>query len=264
MTDFPDFSADRIDPTKFMRAINSQGCCLVRGALPPEGLAPYLELARAAYAFREHQDAQGDLPEAFVRNFYEVGHTLPQDLEGAGGIAGMIDMVLKSPLRRLLKGIFGAEVSFILNNTLPRKVDATGKIPKTPFHQDATFLQTPSLILNLWTPLQDCGVTAPGLEVLAKPLTNVETPPNYAQEELFYYDRMGLAEDAVIGKFGAEALWHPEMKVGDVLIFTHLTIHRTHLTPEMTEDRISMEMRCGAANAPALQQRGFDLHTIAV
>jgi len=262
--DFPDFRAAETDATRFMRAIRDHGCCLLRAALPTETLAAYLALARAAYAFREEQRARGELPDAFMRNFYEVGHTLPQDLEAAGGVAGIIRMVVDSPIRPLLRGAMGPEVAFILNNTLPRRVDPEGLVPKTPFHQDATFLGNPALVINFWTPLHACGVTAPGLEVLAIPLAAVEPPPNYAREDLFYYDRMGLEDAAVKQKFGEDRLWHPAMEAGDVLAFTHMTIHRTHVTPEMTADRISLEIRCAPASAPGLKERGFQLEVVAL
>lgn len=260
----PDYQADRIDPTRFLKGIKQQGCCLIRGALDTAALGTYYDQAAAAYAFREEQRARGELPESFMRNFYEVGHTLPQDLDPVGGVDGFIDLFVQSPLRRLMKAAMGPKVAFILNNTLPRRCDPAGIVPKTPFHQDATFLGDKVFIINFWTPLQDCGITAPGLEVVTRPIQETEPPPNYDKEELFYYDRMGLEEDKVIEKYGADMLWHPEMKRGDVLAFTDMTIHRTYVTEQMADDRISMEVRFASATAPGLAERGFNVKVVDV
>jgi hypothetical protein len=50
--------------------------------------------------------------------------------------------------------------------------------------------------------------------------------------------------DAIVRRtFPAETFWRPVLKAGDVLLFWGDILHRTHVTPAMTNDRTSIELR---------------------
>ena len=111
---------------------------------------------------------------------------------------------------------------------------------RLPFHQDQTILQSP--LLNIWFPLTPCGVTAPGLEVAVTSERKILEVAG-SQDDEIPVERARIDEKLVSEVFGAEALWHPAMRVGEALVFTGTTAHRTFVTPEMTGTRMSIELR---------------------
>ena len=56
-------------------------------------------------------------------------------------------------------------------------------------------------------------------------------------------ERARLDEDAVLKAYGTRSLWHPALEPGDVRVFAGTTIHRSFVTPAMTEPRMSVELR---------------------
>ncbi len=113
-------------------------------------------------------------------------------------------------------------------------------IQALPFHQDQFILQTP--LLNVWIPLGECGVDAPGLEVVVtdkRGLLAVAGPPDHHVP----VERARIDERLVVEAFGPGALWRPSLRPGDALVFAGTTVHRSHVTPAMTKPRLSVEMR---------------------
>lgn len=111
---------------------------------------------------------------------------------------------------------------------------------RLPFHQDQTILAAP--LLNVWIPLTPCGRDAPGLEVAVagerKQLAVAGSPDHPVVVE-----RSRIDEALVEKTYGTDALWAPEFETGDALVFTGVTVHRTHIRPEMTKSRLSVELR---------------------
>lgn len=121
-----------------------------------------------------------------------------------------------------------------------RRLVPGADIQSVPFHQDQTVLRAP--LLNIWVPLVACGRTAPGLEVVVtgnRRLLDASGDP----ADTIPVERVRLDEDAVLASYGARSLWHPALKPGDALAFTGTTIHRSYVTPAMTEPRMSVELR---------------------
>ena len=119
-------------------------------------------------------------------------------------------------------------------------------IQALPFHQDQSILQTP--LLNVWIPLAECGVDAPGLEVAVtdkRDLLAVAGPPDHDLP----VERARIDERLVVETFGPGALWRPSLRPGDALVFAGTTVHRSHVTPAMTKPRLSVEMRLVAGAA---------------
>lgn len=88
-------------------------------------------------------------------------------------------------------------------------------------------------ILNMvtcWISLGACGADAPGLEFVTRRTDEVFQPGE-------------LAESNIRGRFDSSEFWQPELKGGDALLFRGDLLHRTHVEPEMTRDRTSLELR---------------------
>ncbi len=125
-------------------------------------------------------------------------------------------------------------------NTYVRALVPGPQIQALPFHQDQSILQTP--LLNVWIPLAECGVDAPGLEVVVtdkRDLLAMAGPPDHEVP----VERVRIDERLVVETFGPAALWRPSLRPGDALVFAGTTVHRSHVTPAMTKPRLSVEMR---------------------
>ncbi len=155
---------------------------------------------------------------------------------------------LAAPVERLAESVLGGPVTTDLLSFV-RRVEPgdveVGPAHRLPFHQDEKILNV--TLLNLWVPFRDCGVVAPGLEVVARHLSQIERNEAHDRNK---YGKMGaeIPAEWVVQTYG-DALVAPEMKAGDALIFFGGTIHRTHITPGMTERRDSVDLRLVRATA---------------
>ena len=86
-----------------------------------------------------------------------------------------------------------------------------------------------------WIALDPCGAEAPGLELVSQPLLELLPPSE-------------LTDARVRQRFAAEQFWRPDMQAGDAILFRGDVLHRTHVTPAMTRDRTSIELRVFPAN----------------
>lgn len=102
--------------------------------------------------------------------------------------------------------------------------------PSSPELTGFTFEQALTSLMTVWIPLVDCGQTAPGLEILTQPI---------AKPVHFQY----LHDQYLRQTFASNLFQQPSLTVGDVVILSHQTLHRTHVTPAMTGDRLSLELR---------------------
>lgn len=112
-----------------------------------------------------------------------------------------------------------------------------------PSHRGGTFPSDALLpMVTCWITLGPCGTYAPGLEFVARRLDRLLAPTE-------------LTDESVREHFGPEEFWRPAMESGDALLFRGDVLHRTHVTPAMTNNRTSIEVRFFMAdNIPARLQ----------
>lgn len=121
------------------------------------------------------------------------------------------------------------------------------------FHVDAQFFDDDRLSINFWTPLDSCGVTAPGVKVI---LLGVEETKAYLGHDTGAYLRsdhdVGNTHHFLRHKMDLAVLeehqlldriWAPEFELGDILAFTNFTMHATHFEESMRLARTSVEVR---------------------
>jgi ectoine hydroxylase-related dioxygenase (phytanoyl-CoA dioxygenase family) len=94
-----------------------------------------------------------------------------------------------------------------------------------PFPPDAVLE-----MITCWIPLTPCGVEAPGLELVTRPPEGLLRPAD-------------LTDERVRERFVPDECWRPVLEPGDALLFRGDILHRTHVTPAMTKDRTSIELR---------------------
>jgi hypothetical protein len=108
------------------------------------------------------------------------------------------------------------------------------------WHQDGAFLGTgPGFrTVNIWMSLSDCGVDAPGLDVVPARLDSiVGTGTDGAQ---FQWAVGPGAVDRVVESIGT-TVFRPVFEAGDALIFDELFLHRTAIDSTMTKQRHAIE-----------------------
>lgn len=264
---YPDFIWGNCPLSQLQAALQTYGCFMVRGLYPPEQIAAMRTRAELAYRAAEEQLHQGQMPRSFFKTYYKDGHLLPDALDPPD--FAMMRFAVGSPLKTLLQHFFGPQVSFLRRSTLARRLSPSSPINTgVSFHQDAVYLGGAHYYINFWTPLMACGEKAPGIEVLMVGLEHQLSLETYHKANSpsapVEYSYGSLDETRLYAEYPRYLFWHPEMQPGDMLAFTHYTIHRTYMTPTMTEPRISLELRCthaenAAENNPHVPLVVFDL-----
>ena len=215
----PSVEIARADGARRATQILAQrGAVLIRGLFTAGDCAPYREAAQSYFASHNGQ--------ALLANkVFDVTPLLATE----GG----------SLLAEAIRPFFPMAPGLRPLQSYLRRVAA--KYPETavPFHQDVQAFGR--LLINAWTPLTRSGGTAPGLELVVARVRDLpDTAPADSQ-----YDTLQITEATVRARFPEEAIIRPEMVPGDVLVFLGTTIHRTHIEPDMEEERLSLELRFG-------------------
>lgn len=155
--------------------------------------------------------------------------------------------VSAAPSGGWIKAEFGNRVACDLDQAWVRRQYAPGSYPPLHaphgWHQDGAlrfdYLSHPEGVfpteallpmVTCWIALGPCGVAAPGLELVTRRLAGLLAPAE-------------LREERVRARFAEEDFWRPAMATGDALLFRGDILHRTHVTPAMSEDRTSLELR---------------------
>ncbi len=108
----------------------------------------------------------------------------------------------------------------------------------TEWHQDGRFLGDAVDIqsMNVWTALSDCGETAPGMDLVLKRLNH------YILNSSGNIHDWTVADSHVDENFRKQVpIVTPKFSAGDMLIFDHWLLHRTHRDPSMTDYRYAIE-----------------------
>jgi hypothetical protein len=123
-----------------------------------------------------------------------------------------------------------------------------------PFHQDQTVIAAVwedsehrhDPLVNAWVPLDPSGDDRPGLELLTEPLHEI-LKTGEINDSILGGVGTEISEASVFARFPKEAFQTPVTQRGDVILFHGTTLHRTKLRPNMTGDRISVDVRFMAA-----------------
>ena len=224
-------------------ALRRYGVLKIRNLLDPSLVSAVGAAARDLYDDRDARVAAGECLTAPQRQSH-LRRTLPlQDITAAGRPATEL---LDCPAIHAMAGAYLGEEPRLNPNSYVRALIPGPHIQALPFHQDQSILRTP--LLNVWVPLAECGVEAPGLEVVVTDKRDLLAIAGLPDHDL-PVERARIDERLVVETFGPGALWHPSLRPGDALVFAGTTVHRSHVTPAMTKPRLSVEMRLVAAAA---------------
>jgi hypothetical protein len=242
MTATQEFDARQDRWVDIADTLDRRGAVLVRHGVAPQRLAALLAEARAIYARRDAQHAAGTLPAEHrdLHLTYRAIHVTELIADGA-------------PAQQWLVGPLVTAVATLLLRKAPQISEFSAiRCARTdlahlslPYHQDSRILArlAPHLgplpvLINLWIPFEDCGVDRPGLELVNRPTAKL-LPAVSAQHPVYGGMGVEIAPETV----GFSDLWHPPFAAGDFFLFKGTTVHRTHVTPAMTHERISADIR---------------------
>ena len=197
-------------------------------------------MQREAESYFRHLDARilrGEL-DASIELFQQYCKVAIASTHEAGyaELFDVFSLVGESPLVPCLDSALGGEPFIPFQYCLVRRVFATQIREAAPFHQDISPIG-PDVPISCWVPLSECGADAPGLEFVARAMSD-----RLARTKANSHHGSEIDEEVVVSDFGRH-LWHPELRPGDVIVFNNLTIHRSFLIEGMTKPRYSIEFR---------------------
>jgi hypothetical protein len=245
----PVVAPEDLTPETISTGILRHGCLHVRGLVPGDRVRRLVDgIDRAMAGFDAH--AAGESPqrttpwfEPFTpRKEFPVGvkRTWVRDSGGVWTadsprvLADLVDTLHAVGLAPMITAYLGERPVLSVNKCTLRRV---GTEPgNANWHQDGAFLGDGIRSLNVWLSLSDCGVDAPGLDVVPRRFDRVlET----GTEGAIFPWTVG---PGVIERVSEDApVCRPVFEPGDVLLFDDLFLHRTAADPTMTRLRHAIE-----------------------
>ncbi|NNE74978.1 MAG: hypothetical protein HKN26_15035 [Acidimicrobiales bacterium] len=135
---------------------------------------------------------------------------------------------------QLITDYFGERPALSVDKSTLRRVPHDARTGD--WHQDGAFMGKGIRTVNVWLALTDCGVTAPGLDIVPRAMDLAETGTEGA-----HFD--WAVGPGVVEKVAPPVeVLRPEFRAGDILLFDHLFLHRTGAEAEtMVNDRYAIE-----------------------
>jgi Phytanoyl-CoA dioxygenase (PhyH) len=245
----PEVTPAELDAVTVRLRILAHGAVCVRGLLDQDQVDGFVEGIDTALAVRE----EGPSGTAAARRDQSWFAALPLPAEaarwlgrnwvaGSGGVLAadsprllfrLFETYEDVGLRQVVGDYLGERPVLSANKCTLRRVPLTAN---TDWHQDGAFLGRGIRVLNIWIALTDCGVDAPGLDLLPQRLDHiVETGTGGA----FFDWAVG---PAVVERLAAEApVVRPRFGAGDAMLFDEMYLHRTAIEPTMTRPRYAIE-----------------------
>ena len=245
----PEITPSELDADILRRNMLAHGSLCVRGLLDEDRVLAFVAGIDTALAVRaegpgagltKHKDqswfAALPLPAAEAQS---LGRHW---VAGSGGVLAvdsprllfqLFETYKEVGLRKVAADYLGERPILSANKCTLRRVPLTSN---TDWHQDGAFLGRGIRALNVWVALTDCGVDAPGMDLLPRRLGEiVETGTGGA---IFDW----AVGPAVVERLAVDApVVRPEFRAGDALLFDDMFLHRTAIEPTMTQPRYAIE-----------------------
>ena len=231
------FQAAGLDAEECAGALREHGTVLVRGVMPNHLFPPMIDDVEGYFRWLTNGERLQEV--ALYANYGNIFFATVADF-GSQSLMNVLYQLMAPPINDALYAYFQAErISVFLGYSFIRRHWRTDTMSLSPFHQDSVAVPVPAPMLSCWVPLNRCGVTAPGLEVVAQrldaalPITD-KPATNHARMEI---------DAALVERHYGENLWHPKFDAGDAMLFDSKCVHRSHVTKAMSAVRYSVELR---------------------
>jgi len=253
----PEVDGSHLTVDVLRSAIAFHGCLLVRGLVDrahAARLADDVERAFVAYDATESGVAQDDDAASWFVPFDPgPGREIPREWIRAGsGVAAVdspralfdvIEAFDGAGLRELLTEYLGEAPVMLAKKWTLRRVPPNDQ--PADWHQDGAFMGAGIHSVDVWLALSECGVDAPGLDIVPMRLDRiVETGTEGA-----HFD--WSVGDGVARRLAPGGTIRPEFRPGDALLLDHMLLHRTAFDPAMHMPRYAIEAWFAAPSAYA-------------
>jgi hypothetical protein len=238
----PELGARELTADWLGGAIQSHGSLIVRGLLPAARMSGYIEAIEQAFVARERNAGaeQSDYAPLEPVN----GHNLAMD---RAFVSHVTVLMVDAPhfLARWMDeiedcGVLGAVSSYLGERPALSANKATlYRLPHNPgsqWHQDGAFLGEGVRTVNLWVACTECGVDAPGLDIIPWRLGAI-VPTGTHGSQFKWSVGEAYAEQLAANRRIAT----PHFRPGDAILFDQLCLHRTASRPGMTRGRYAIE-----------------------
>jgi hypothetical protein len=238
-----EIEARELTAPRLAACLREHGCALIRGLIPTDITAQVRSLIDHVFNAADHGPASSDLYDPLLdlatmkpddRKWVRSGGAVltadsPRALNDVAGLLTQFGLV------DLSKAILGVDPLLSCEKLALRRTDPDADFPAV-WHQDGAFLGQDTRSVNFWIALTPAGIDRPGIEIM--PMVCDQILPTGTPGSLHAWD---IAPDQVRAHFGGQESWTPAFNPGDVLIFDHMSVHRTHQSPDMREVRYALE-----------------------
>lgn len=243
----PEINADALDADTLIAAVRGSGALIVRGLVSESFCAQARDAIDAALANlsapEEQRDprwhtALADLNGDAVSVTYRAnGYRTFDGQVPVADAPAAADMILAEFDARgvpdLVEKYLGEQPAVTLEKWTLRRVPPEAN---TSWHQDGAFLGPEIHTVNMWIALSDCGQDASGLDIVAKRFDEIVATGTSGA----YFD-WDVAPEVVESERGDNPVVSPVFAPGDAVFFDQFLLHRTGISPGMTQDRYALE-----------------------
>ena len=251
----PEVTREQLTVKALRSGILRHGCLLVRGLVSPtrvEQLVADIDHAFDAYDAHATGAPISKTAPWFVPFDPGPGKSVPREWirDGDGVVAvdspralfDLIETFDEVGIRELVSEYLGERPVLLANKWTLRRVPP-GPDGHLDWHQDGAFLGADVRTVDVWLSLSNCGVDAPGLDLVSRRFDHiVEVGVNGATMD------WTVSEDTV-RQLAPDEMCRPVFGPGDALILDHFLLHRTAYDPEMTRSRYAVEAWFAAPSA---------------
>lgn len=246
-------------PASLRAAYVEHGCAVVRRAIDLEAIARLHAITSELYT------------RAVGVHVFE-----PEIVEASQGRVSGFDLVSNPLLTQFLDCVFAGQ-HYQRESATARRIgapgDQAGWQPPLSLHVDSFFHEF-WFTVNFWVPFDECGIDAPGLQLLPIDYRTTRRYIGFSRNPIYQYREQTensryFPADAfhlhrIREDFGVDCLFRPEMKPGDVAIASNWIIHGSHENAAMTKNRASMELRfIGTCPDIAVRPNSLDRYRMA-
>lgn len=262
----PEISFDEFGNDYFHESIRTSlrdfGGIVIRNAIAPERCAFYRSLITRTHDLLETKCAEEGHPFHEARDedhklggwrslAYELreGQLPPGIFEQANPGFSIFDLLADlrfgQIMARFFEGGYHISPSAHTRRVSPDSASHSKAWQKPALcHIDAQYHHPQHFSLNFWVPLDDCGIDAPGLQIVRDNVYGTQRFVGYDPvADTFDTEKLEVINERVFDQFDRECLFAPELKVGDVFIIHNWTIHESNCNDRMTNVRQSCELR---------------------
>ncbi|MDX2103063.1 MAG: phytanoyl-CoA dioxygenase family protein [Alphaproteobacteria bacterium] len=249
--ELPIFQASTARLDDMLEAMDKYGCLVIRNLMPRETALQLQDIVRRTYedcdraladitAGKAPVSSEFFLATDFTKSdvgtpmFREFGSILM--MEAPAATNEFLYNLKKTRAIDLARRYLGSEPYVGVGKSSVRRSEISSKV-KRVFHQDATFFGgIGTATINFWVALSDAGIDRPGVQILPHKLDR-----ELVRGQAGTFVGWEIFEETIADLFGLDKLWAPAVEPGDAIVFDQMNVHRTYLTPGMTQDRFAVE-----------------------